>query len=172
VHGSDDICGRNLRDLHGKRDCVFVRGDLYLLPFENRSFDLAISVRLLSHVADWPRLIQEMCRVARTTVVIEYPSKAALNALGPMLFQFKKHLEGNTRTYTSFWPREVIAQLTAHGFFPTAEIKQLCLPLVMHRMLKGAVPMRWAEAALRTMRLTNLVGSPVILRADVRRTAK
>jgi len=168
VHGTDDICGRNLRDLHGKRDCAFVRGDLYSLPFEDHSFDLVVAVRLLAHVADWRRLLKEMCRVARATVVLEYASKAALNALGPLLFGVKRRLEGNTRTYTSFWPRELSEELRSFGFVRTAELKQLCLPLVLHRTLKAAAPLRGAESTFRAMGVTQLVGSPVILRADRR----
>ena len=166
VHGSDDVCARNLRDLHGKHDCSFVRGDFYSLPFADRSFDLVIAVRLLAHVTDWRRLLAEMCRVARRAVAVEYPSKAALNALGPMLFSFKKRLEGNTRTYASFWPQELRIQLRSLGFAPRAQVKELCLPLVLHRALNASAPLRLAESAMRVAGLTKLIGSPVILRAD------
>jgi len=169
VHGSHEVCGRNLRDLHGKLDVAFVRSDLCSLPFEDRSVDLVVAARLLAHVTDWPRLLQEMCRVARRTVVIEYPSKAALNMLGPTFFNLKKRLEGNTRTYTSFWPRELMEELATHGFLRVTEVKQLCLPLVMHRALKGMAILRGAEAVLRAFGATRLLGSPVILRADLRR---
>jgi 2-polyprenyl-3-methyl-5-hydroxy-6-metoxy-1,4-benzoquinol methylase len=166
VQGTDEICCRNLRDLHGKRDCDFVRSDLHALPFEDRSFDLVIAVRLISHVDEWPLLLQEMCRVARVAVVIDYPSKTAVNVLVPLLFGLKRLLEGNTRRYISFWRRELVEQLAAHGFRATAEIKQLCLPMALHRLTRAAAPMRGAEAALRSIGMTRLIGSPVILRAD------
>ena len=98
VHGTDAVCERNLRELHGQRDCDFMQGDLFALPAADRSFDMVIAVRLLPHVTDWPRLVSELCRVARHTVVLDYPSKSGLNSLTPMLFGLKKSLEGNTRT--------------------------------------------------------------------------
>ena len=69
-------------------------GRLYKLPVADRSFDLVIAVRLISHVPEWRRLIAELCRVARQAVVIDYPSKSGLNALTPLLFGMKKSVEG------------------------------------------------------------------------------
>ena len=60
VHGTDRVCEENLRGLHGKRDCAYVQGDLFALPAADRSYDLVIAVRLISHVTDWPLLVAEM----------------------------------------------------------------------------------------------------------------
>src|SRR5262245_61067392 len=78
VHGSDPACERNLRELHGKQGCEFLQGNLLALPLPDRSFDLVIAVRLISHVDAWPKLVAELCRVARRSVIIDYPSKTAL----------------------------------------------------------------------------------------------
>ena len=166
VHGSDAECERNLRQLHRKTDCEFLRGSLFGLPVPDRSFDIVVAVRLISHITDWPRLIGEMCRVARTAVVIDYPSKFALNALTPMLFAIKKSYEGNTRTYTSFTHGELTGQFRRHGFMPARQIKQFFMPMAIHRMAGGAAPMRAAEALFRGLGFTALAGSPVILRVD------
>ena len=166
VLGSDDECGRNLRELHGKRDCQFVCGDLLHMPFEDAQFDLVVSVRLLSHTEAWQVLMRELCRVARRAVVIDYPSVTGLNALTPLLFGMKKALEGNTRTYTSFSRADIAAALSATPFDVTREIKQFFLPMVLHRAMRAAAPVRWAEGIARGVGLTALFGSPVILRAD------
>lgn len=166
VHGSDDICARNLRELHGKRDCEFVRGNLFALPVPDRSFDVVLAVRLIAHVDDWPRLLGEMCRVARRTVVIDHPSKFALNALTPMLFGVKKSLEGNTRMYSSFTRKELMAEFARHGFQMQREVKQFFMPMAVHRLGRGALPFRAAESLFRGVGLTALAGSPVILRVD------
>ncbi len=166
VHGSTAVCERNLRELHGQRDCNFMQGGLFTLPAADRSFDLVIAVRLLSHVTDWPRLVAEMCRVARHSVVLDYPSKSGINALTPMLFGLKKSLEGNTRTYASFSRTELAGEFSRHGFGVEREVKQFFLPMVVHRVGKGAAPLRGAEALFRKAGLTSRAGSPVIARMD------
>ena len=98
VQGSSPECERNLRELHGVRDCEFLQGNLFELPVADRSFDLVIAVRLLSHVEDWPGLLAEMCRVAHRAVVVDYPSSTGLNALTPLLFGLKRSLDA---TYCS-----------------------------------------------------------------------
>jgi ubiquinone/menaquinone biosynthesis C-methylase UbiE len=166
VQGSDAACERNLRELHGQRDCEFLRSSLFAAPIPDRSFDIVVAVRLLSHVQDWPRLLAEMCRIARHAVVIDYPSKFALNALTPLLFAVKKSFEGNTRTYESFSRRELAAQFGRQGFRVEREVKQFFLPMALHRATRAAAPLRAAEVVFRRLGLTAVAGSPVILRAD------
>lgn len=166
VHGSDPVCEENLRKLHGKGTCAFLHSDLFSLPVPDKSFDLVIAVRLLSHVNDWRRLVAEMCRVSRRTVVTDYPSKYAFNALTPMLFGLKRSLEGNTRTYSSFSRSELATEFGLNAFPRTRQVKQFLLPMVVHRMGKGSMPLRAAEAVCRATGLTALAGSPVIIRAD------
>lgn len=168
VHGTDPACEQNLRELHGKVDVPFLLGNLDHLPAADGSYDLVIAVRLLSHVDAWPGLVAEMCRVARRAVVVDYPSKFALNALTPLLFGLKKSLEGNTRTYTSFARSELAAAFGHEGFEVRRVVKQFFLPMVIHRVGKGAAPLRLAESLCRVSGLTALAGSPAILRADRR----
>jgi SAM-dependent methyltransferase len=168
VHGTDARCGRNLRELHGFTDVPFIEGDLHRLPVADGSFDLVLAVRLISHVDDWQGLIAELCRVARRAVVIDYPSTGGANALGPLLFGFKKSLEGNTRSYTSFSRPVLEDAFGRHGFRCTRELKQFVLPMVLHRVGRAAWPLRAAEGLSRAVGLTSRLGSPVILRVDRR----
>jgi len=166
VHGTDPICEANLRDLHGKRDVEFLRGNLRRLPVADRSFDLVIAVRLISHVDAWPALIAEMCRVASRSVVFDYPSTSGLNALTPLLFGLKKSMEGNTRTYTSFSKQQLVSEFDRNGFAYRKQVKQFFMPMVVHRVGKAAAPLRAAEQMFRMTGLTALAGSPAIMRAD------
>ena len=166
VQGTSAECELNLRQLHGKYNCGYVVVPLFDLPATDRGYDLAIAVRLLSHVQDWRRLISEMCRVARRSVVLDYPNKSGLNALTPMLFGLKKSIEGNTRSYTSFSHAELCAEFARHGFAFKRSVKQFLLPMVVHRMGRGSAPLRWLEVLFRMLGLTALGGSPVILRMD------
>ncbi len=166
VHGTDPACERNLRELHGHRDCEYLNAPLFALPLADRGVDLVIAVRLLSHVPDWQRLVGEMCRVASHAVVLDYPCNSGLNALTPWLFGLKKSLEGNTRTYASFSRDELCAEFARHGFVFGREVKQFLLPMVVHRVGKAVAPLRWAESLFRVLGLTALAGSPAILRMN------
>jgi 2-polyprenyl-3-methyl-5-hydroxy-6-metoxy-1,4-benzoquinol methylase len=166
VHGTDRLCETNLRALHHRNDCAFLAGPLNALPVADRSFDLVIAVRLLPHVVAWQQLLGEMCRVARHAVVVDFPSKTGLNALTPLMFGLKKSIEGNTRQYASFSRMEIQRELLRHGFRYERQVKQFFLPMVMHRMAGGRLPLRAAESIFRFSGMTALAGSPVILRAD------
>jgi ubiquinone/menaquinone biosynthesis C-methylase UbiE len=172
VHGTDTACETNLRHLHGKVNCPFVLGDLASLPVPDRSFDLVIAVRLLSHVERWQALIGEMCRVARRAVVVDHPSTVGLNALTPLLFALKKSVERNTRTYASFSHSQLRHEFAKHGFETSRVVKQFFLPMVVHRMGGGSALMRGAESACRAVGLTAVAGSPAILRCDRRTEAQ
>ena len=166
VLGSSAQCGHNLRVLHGKRDCEFICSDILNLPFQDASFALVTSVRLLSHMEQWERFLGELCRVAARWVVVDYPSTSGINALTPLLFKVKKRLEGNTRTYRSFSPVELDRVFSLHGYGKGAVSKQFVLPMALHRVCRSAAPLRLAESASRAIGLTAIAGSPVTLRVD------
>jgi hypothetical protein len=121
-------------------------------------------------VHNWPRLLSELCRVARSTVIVDYPRTAGFNGLTPLLFPLKKRFEGNTRDYRNFRDTEVDEVLRACGFEPFQRHVQFLLPMVMHRGTRGALPLRAIERLAKSLRLTQAFGSPVVLRADRRRT--
>lgn len=166
VHGSVDECGDNLRNVHGVRSCDFVAGDLFDLPFADRSFDLVIAVRLLSHVRDWRRLAAEMARVAGRSVVLEYPSLLGLQLFAPLLFELKRSYEGDTRPFTRYRTRDLRTVFAPHGFEAAREFKQLVMPVVVHRAARGSPLLQRVEAVSRAVGLTAIAGSPVILRLD------
>jgi len=166
VFGSSDICPERIRHEPNSHKLRYLAGNLLNLPFADQSFDLVISVRLISHIENWERLIEELCRVARNSVVLDYPTLFSLNAFTPLLFLLKKRFEGNTRTYTSFFKHELAKEFGRHGFAVSACAKQFFLPMFLHRAFKGASVMRAMEGVCRTARLTRALGSPVILRMD------
>jgi ubiquinone/menaquinone biosynthesis C-methylase UbiE len=166
VLGSDERSLERVRREYP--DCPTAAGNLLALPFEPRSFDVVVAVRLLPHVHDWPRLVAELCRVARSTVVFDYPRQTGFNSLTPLLFPLKRKLEGSTRHYRNFRDAELDETLAANGFEPRLREAQFVLPMVVHRTAHGAKPLRVVEHAARALRLTRLLGSPVMLRADRR----
>ena len=169
VLGSDDSCHRRLREKYSDVTIKYITGDLLNLPFENQQFDLVIAVRLISHITAWDRLISELCRVARNTVIIDYPSVLALNALTPLMFKLKRRIEGNTRTYTSFGRQGLASCFRENEFEVQMTRSQFFLPMFVHRALKGSRLLQVAETGFRKIGMTHVFGSPVLLRADRRK---
>jgi ubiquinone/menaquinone biosynthesis C-methylase UbiE len=167
------VFGSDARSLERVRrdypDCATATGDLLDLPFGPRSFDVAVAVRLLPHVRNWAQLLSELCRVARSTVVVDYPRTTGLNRLTPVLFPLKKRLEGNTRQYRNFRDAEVDGALHACGFEPRARRAQFLLPMVVHRRANGLAALHVLERTAKSLGVTDALGSPVVVRADRRR---
>jgi len=164
------VFGSDTRGLERVRrdfpDCATATGDLLALPFGNCTFDVAVAVRLVPHVRNWVRLISELCRVARSTIVVDYPRTTGFNGLTPLLFPLKKRLEGNTRHYRNFRDAEIDEVLNVCGYEARERRAQFLLPMVAHRRANGFAPLRGFERAAKWLHLTQAFGSPVILRAD------
>jgi 2-polyprenyl-3-methyl-5-hydroxy-6-metoxy-1,4-benzoquinol methylase len=166
ITGSSNECYRRLQTDTNQAGITLVTGDLLDLPFPDRSFDLVISVRLVSHIKDWPRLIREFCRIARTSIIIDYPRPVGFNALTPLLFRIKRKLEKNTRTYTNFTEKELACVFGPASFHITGVTPQFFLPMVTHRVLASPAWLRGIERLCAGVGLTRMFGSPAVLRAD------
>lgn len=164
VLGSEAVCARGIAAAVAAGRVQFVTGDVLALPFPDRSFDFAVSVRLLPHCGRWPALVAELCRVARRAVLVDYPTLESLNCVAPALFGAKKRLEGNTRTFTLFTHREVEAAFSAEGFAPAGRIGEFFLPMVLHRTLRCRPCSAALEAVCAGLGLTKRWGSPVVAR--------
>lgn len=170
VVGSDDSCQTRLRPLLERPNFKFCVGNLIELPFPAKSFDHVVCFRFISHCDAWPQLVKELCRVARHSVILDYPPLVSWNLLTPVLFHLKKKLEGNTRTYTLFKHHELDSHFQNQGFELEKRKGQFFLPMVVHRKLKQPAISEKLEAPLRNLGVTDLFGSPVIARFN-RRTS-
>lgn len=164
VFGSDPVCGERIKPLIAQGACRFASGDLLQLPYRDRAFDIAVSIRLLMHLEGWAHLVAELARVARHAVVVDYPPARSFNALVPVLFNAKRQLEGDTRTYRVFRDEELVQAFAAHGFRLTQRSPQFFWPVVLHRVLGRPGVSRVLEAPCRAAGLTQWLGSPVIAR--------
>ncbi|CTQ32702.1 class I SAM-dependent methyltransferase [Jannaschia rubra] len=138
-------------------------GDLMAAPFADRSFDAVVSMRMMAHVADWPKYLAELCRMARDTVIVDFPLDGAGGRLGQRLFGAKRLVERGTRRYRLIGRDEVTEVLARHGFDADAHVGQFVLPMALHRMVHKAPLSAVAERVLRP--LAPRIGNPVILRA-------
>jgi 2-polyprenyl-3-methyl-5-hydroxy-6-metoxy-1,4-benzoquinol methylase len=166
VLGSSSACtGQLSREIDA--GCVsFKVGNLIELPYGPRSFDTAVSFRLISHCSNWRILISEMCRVADHTVIFDYPSWGSVNICTPLLFRVKRKIEGNTRRYTLFTTSELKREFAKHGFRCTSVRKQFFFPMGIHRALRSPAISRLLEGCAASFGLTRLLGSPIIIRFE------
>lgn len=163
VLSSAESCRKRIAAIVDSGQCKFVVGEVVKLPFPAKSFDVAISFRLVTHCPLWPTLIQELCRVARQAVIVDYPTSQSINAIAPALFNTKKKIEKNVRTWTLFKHAQIIAAFAQQGYEPRVIKKQFFLPMVLHRALKTRWLSAGMEHACRIVGLTAKWGSPVIV---------
>lgn len=164
VLGSAPSCEERIRSITEDGRATFQVGNVIQLPFPDNSFDVVIAFRLLTHCDRWPELVQELCRTAKTAVIVDYPTSQSLNAIAPMFFSAKKKLEVNTRSWRLFKHREVRESFAGSGFHKTGRRGQFFLPMVLHRMLKNKGLSTFLESICKVFGLTALWGSPVIIR--------
>jgi len=166
VTGSADICRTRLDRCCEPASFKYLTCDSLHLPFQDNAFDVVMAFRLLPHANQWKKLIQEMCRVAGKAVIFDYPDKRSANILYDLLFDLKKNMEGNTRTYTLFSRAEISRELQANNFSPPVFRPEFFVPMVIYRKLKSPAISRIMEAILHGLGLTKLFGSPIIVRSD------
>jgi ubiquinone/menaquinone biosynthesis C-methylase UbiE len=164
VTGSADICSRRLEPYLGNGECAFEVADHLALPYDDRSFDVVLSYRLLTHVTRWRELVAELSRVADQTVVVDFSSVRSFNYIAPQLFNFKKRVEKNTRPFTCYREAELLEAFVASGFERGDRYPQFALPMAFHRMIGSPWFSSLKEGALRGIGFTSLFGSPVILK--------
>jgi hypothetical protein len=110
--------------------------------------------------------VGELCRLARRAVLVDYPSLRSVNVFSDGLFGMKRSVEGNTRPFRVFRDGEMDAAFAASGFRPVARRRQFLFPMALHRALGLGGLSRALEGSASVLRLTGLLGSPVILRAE------
>jgi SAM-dependent methyltransferase len=144
----------------------FSVGDAHALAFPDRAFDAAVCFRLLMHVPDWRRSIRELCRVATTRLVFDYPSATSSAALQAAWRRAAAALGSRAEAYRVFTRGEIARELARQGFRITASHRQFVLPIAFHKRLGSPRFTRSIEGALAGMGLLWLAGSPVTVAAE------
>ena len=164
VTGSADSCRKRIQDFIDGGQVTYHVANVLSLPFDDRSFDVVISCRLLSHVNRWKEFLAELARVADTSVIIDFPSVWSVNYVAPQLFKIKTRIEGNTRPFVCYRESELIRALEPLQFAPAGRHAQFFLPMVLHRLLQAPRMSAVVEMVFRSIGLTGLFGSPVALK--------
>ena len=165
ITGSDPICRSRLDRALRPDDFDFEACDMLDLPFGPQQFDAVLAFRLLAHVKQWRRLIAELCRVAQTAVIVDYPDLRSVNILTGLLFEKKRAIEKNTRPYRLFNRRQLIAEFEKNDFHVRRLRGEFFFPMVLHRWVKNPSLSNRLETVARILGLTRYLGSPIILEA-------
>ncbi|BEQ14374.1 methyltransferase domain-containing protein [Desulfoferula mesophila] len=168
VAGSSEACNQRLEGLLPRGSYAFQAVDLMNMPWPDKSFDLVLSFRMLTHVADPAGYVAQLCRLAKRAVVVDYPAKQSFNLVADSLFKAKESLDDNqhTRPFVSFWDSEVEELFAAQGFGKPVRRRQHFWPMALHRALGSGGFTKAAEGLPRALGLTALLGSPVIIRME------
>ena len=170
VQGSDASCKKRIQGYLDDSRIQFAEGPLLHLPFPDKSFDTVISYRMITHIPDYPQFIAELCRVAKESVLVDFSSLQSINYFSELFFNLKKGLEKNTRTFSMFRQKDLEKQFNKHGFFLHSRYGQFVFPMALHRMLKIKALCAFMESTVRFFGLSNIFGSPVIMRLDRKRS--
>jgi len=164
VLGSADVCKGRIQNFIDANLCSFKVGNVLDLPYPDGAFDVVISYRFLAHVTQWQSFLTELNRVAKQAVILDYPTMRSVNAIAPYLFKFKKGLEGNTREFICYKEHDLIEFFKSIGLSKAERYPQFFVPMVLHRAFKSPSFSSFMEKLPRLSGLTNLFGSPVILK--------
>ena len=170
IAGSDESCRKRLDKYMNRDSFEYLTCNLLNLPFDNNSFDVVISFRLLTHEVNWQRQISELCRVAKYAVIIDYPDKRSFNIFYDILFNIKKKFEGNTRAYQNFSRKIIIEEFRKNNFINAVTKPEFFLPMVVHRKIKNVFIMKNIENLFSKLGISKLFGSPIIVRFESAKT--
>jgi SAM-dependent methyltransferase len=145
---------------------TFDTGDAHALPFADRSFDLAVSLRVLMHTPGWRQCVAELCRVARRAVILDYPAAFSAAAVQAGTRRVGRALGRDVEAYRVFTAGAVRGELARHGFRVRAEHRQFVLPIALHKALGSREWTERIEGGLARAGLLRLFGSPVTLVAE------
>jgi ubiquinone/menaquinone biosynthesis C-methylase UbiE len=145
---------------------TFEVADAHHLPLDDRSVDVAVSLRVLMHTPDWRQCIGELCRVARARVVVDYPALASAATVQVIGRRVGRLAGRNVEAYRVFRHAAIRRELVANGFAVRALHRQFVLPIGFHKLIGSRAATERVEGWLARAGLLRLVGSPVTLVAD------
>jgi 2-polyprenyl-3-methyl-5-hydroxy-6-metoxy-1,4-benzoquinol methylase len=144
----------------------FLPGDVHRLEFDDRAFDVVISLRLLMHAADWRQSIAELCRVADQLVIIDYPSSASFAMFQSLARRVTHALGARTEPYRVLSDREIARELKRSGFLVRSVHRQFVLPIAVHKAIGSPRFTKRSRKLSDHLGLLRLFGTPVTIVAE------
>jgi ubiquinone/menaquinone biosynthesis C-methylase UbiE len=147
---------------------TFAAGDAHQLAFADASFDAVVCLRVLMHTPDWRASLRELCRVAGSCVVFDYPSLYSAAAVQAAVRRVTHRFNASVEAYRVFAPSAVARVLADNGFGIRREHRQFVLPIALHKRINSEAWTVRVEGALDRAGLMRRLGSPVTVVAERR----
>jgi len=144
----------------------FAAGDAHTLEFRDRSFEVAVSLRVLMHTPQWRQCLTELCRVADRLVIFDYPSATSAALVQAMARRVVQAAGGRTEPYRVFTDRTIARALDGLGYRVRSVHRQFVLPIRLHRAIGSRRFTEFSEDVLDRMGLLRIFGSPVTIAAE------
>lgn len=144
----------------------FLVGDAHALDFPDRSFDAAVSLRVIMHTPGWRRCITELCRVADRLVIVDYPSAHSFAAVESIARGIAHALGLETEPYRVFTDRAIAAAFASQGFRIRSVHRQFVFPIAFHKAIGSRRFTTAIERVLDRVGLLGLFGSPITIVAE------
>ncbi len=145
---------------------AFRTGDAHELEFPDRSFEVAVSLRVLMHTPRWRTCIAELCRVADRLVILDYPSRRSAAVIQSAGRKLAARLGRRTEPYTVFSDVEIGGALAREGFRVRSTHRLFVLPIALHKAIGSRRFTTATEALLERAGLLRVFGSPVTIVAE------
>jgi SAM-dependent methyltransferase len=149
-----------------KLNATFQAGDAHAIPFGDRAFECAVSLRVIMHTPDWKKCVQELCRVAKWRIVVDFPSAKSAAAIESRARQKKLARGEKVEAYRVLDVAEVRSVIEAAGFKVIGVHKQFVLPINFHKLFNSPLFTNAIESTLSVFGLLSLFGSPVTITAE------
>jgi len=144
----------------------FLAGDVHRLEFPDRSFDVAVALRVLMHSPKWQLCIAELCRVADQLVILDFPSRYSTALVQSVARRLLYAFGVNTEPYQVFSEADVEKALERCGFRVRSVHRQFVLPIALHKAFGSRRFTTASEGFLDRLGLLKRLGSPVTLVAE------
>ena len=145
---------------------TFRVGDAHRLPFGDREFDAAVSLRVIMHTPNWRRCVGELCRVSSGRVVLDFPAAGSVASVESAVRRMRQSVGGRVEAYRVLREAAVRDALGAGGFRVIETHRQFVLPINFHKLFNSRLFTTSLEGAFEALGLLRLLGSPVTMVAE------
>jgi len=160
IQGSRLVCAERPRRV--APGSSFIVSPLDRLPFGDAAVDAVVSVRTMAHVSNPASFLIECARVARSSVIVDFPSLRSFNSVQDLLFRWKKRIEGDTRPYRCFHSDKPEQFILQQGYSERRRSPPFFWPMALHRAHGSGWIARLLEWGPGLIGLRHWAGSPVV----------